>query len=85
MAVAALPARGRRWGQARKLRAHAVAAAARLLTPAKPVLRNLAAIPFTVAGWAMIAAGVFEVSMVAGLICGGVILMVLEHQIADET
>jgi hypothetical protein len=58
--------------------------ARRLLSPAKPALGNLASIPLTVAGWACVAAGVFAVSTTAGLISGGVILMVLEHQIADE-
>jgi len=66
------------------LRRQCAAAAARLLSPARPVLRNLAAIPFTVAGWGCISAAVFLASTIAGLAALGVILMVLEHQIADE-
>jgi hypothetical protein len=60
------------------------AAAGRLLCPVKPVLRNLASIPFTVAGWACIDVGVFQAGTVAGFIVTGVTLMVLEHQIADQ-
>jgi hypothetical protein len=55
-----------------------------LLTPARPVLANLASIPLTVAGWACIDAGMFAANTVAGLIVTGITLMVLEHQIADE-
>lgn len=58
--------------------------ARRLLSPARPVLANLAAIPFTVAGWALISACAFAVGTTLGLGASGVILMVLEHQIADE-
>lgn len=82
MAIAALPGHMRP-GLAR-LRRRAAAAAARLLTPAKPVLRNAAAIPLTIAGWGCVAACVFELNVIAGLGALGVILMVVEHQIADE-
>lgn len=84
MAVAAVPSRARRSARWHQIRRGAAGCAARLLSPARPVAANLAAIPFTVAGWGLIAAGVFAVSTVAGLIVSGVILMVLEHQIADE-
>lgn len=82
MAIAALPARG--MPGFRHLRRQALAAAARLLTPARPVLRNLAAIPFTVAGWGLMSAAAFQVGTTIGLAASGVILMVLEHQIADQ-
>jgi hypothetical protein len=59
--------------------------ARRLLSPARPVLGNLASIPFTVAGWALLSACAFQVSTTLGLGAAGVILMVLEHQIADES
>lgn len=82
MAVAALPATGQR--SFRRARAAVAALGSRVLRPARPVARNLASIPGTVAGWALVSAGVFSVSTTAGLIVSGVILMVLEHQAADE-
>lgn len=56
----------------------------RLLRPTKPVLVNAASIPLTVAGWGCIAAAVFTWNVTAGLAVLGGVLMVLEHQIADE-
>lgn len=81
MTVASLP---RALPGLARLRRKVAAAAARLLTPARPVLRNAAAIPLTIAGWGCVAAAVFELSTIAGLGVLGVILMVVEHQIADE-
>ncbi len=78
MAIAALPRVARRY--APRLRD----VAARVLSPAKPVLKNLAAIPFTVAGWCLMSACAFQISTTLGLGASAVILMVLEHQIADE-
>ena len=83
MAVAAIP--GFVTPRLSRLRRKGRELAARLLTPARPVLANLAAIPFTVAGWGCIATAVFTWNTTAGLGALGVILMVLEHQIADET
>ena len=83
MSVAAIP--GFVKPRFARLRRRVPALAARLLTPAKPVLRNLAAIPFTVAGWGLLSATAFEWNLLAGLAATGVILMILEHQIADET
>jgi len=83
MAVSALPGMAR--PAAARLGGLARAAAAALLAPARPVLANLLAIPFTVAGWGLISACAFQLSTTAGLGVSGVILMVLEHQIADET
>lgn len=80
MAVAAFPARAKR--SLPRLRLPTTVG--KLLRPVRPVLANLAAIPFTVAGWGLISAAAFQVSTVLGLAAGGVILMVLEHQIADE-
>jgi hypothetical protein len=82
MAIAALP--GHMRPRVARLRRAVTAAAARLATPAKPVLRNAAAIPLTIAGWGCVAACVFELNVTAGLGVLGVILMVVEHQIADE-
>jgi hypothetical protein len=82
MAVAALPGLAR--PRYRKLRSHARAAATWLLSPAKPVLANLASIPFTVAGWALLSACAFRFNTTIGLGASGVILMLLERQIADE-
>ncbi len=79
MAVAAVPG----WVMPRAARLGAVVRA--LLTPARPVLANLLAIPFTVAGWGLISACAFGLNTLAGLGVSGVILMVLEHQIADES
>ncbi len=83
MAVAAIPEFVK--PRFARLRRQGPALAARLLRPARPVLANLASIPFTVAGWALLSAAAFELSTVAGLAATGVILMVLAHQIADET
>lgn len=58
--------------------------AAKVLSPAKPVLKNLASIPLTVAGLGCISAGIFLASTIAGLIVTGVLLMVLEHMAANE-
>ncbi len=82
MSVAAIP--GFVKPRFARFRRQAPLLAARLLTPATPVLRNLASIPFTVAGWGLLSAAAFEVHLIAGLAVTGVILMVLEHQIADE-
>ncbi len=67
-----------------RLAAGAGRLARRLAAPARPVLVNLASVPLTVAGWALISACAFQVSTTLGLGASGVILMVLEHQIADE-
>jgi hypothetical protein len=69
---------------ARRLASGAGQVARRLLNPAKPALGNLASIPLTVAGWALISACAFQVSTTLGLGASGIVLMVLEHQIADE-
>lgn len=82
MTVASLPSRA--MPGVHRLRAAARGLLTRLLTPARPVLRNAAAIPLTIAGWGCVAACVFELNTIAGLGVLGVILMVLEHQIADE-
>lgn len=59
-------------------------AAEKLMTPAKPVLVNLASIPLTVAGIGLIDVGVFYASTIAGFIITGITLIVLEHLAADE-
>lgn len=56
----------------------------KLMTPAKPVLANLASIPLTVAGLGCIDCGVFFASTIAGFIITGISLIVLEHLAADE-
>ncbi len=81
MTTVSLPRPGAARG---KLAAGAGRLARRLLSPARPVLANVASIPLTVAGWALISACAFAVSTTLGLGASGVILMVLEHQIADE-
>jgi hypothetical protein len=82
MVTAALPGHVR--PRVARLRRAVTAAAARLLTPARPVLRNAASMPLTIAGWGCLAACVFELNTIAGLGALAPILMVLEHQLADE-
>lgn len=83
VATAAYPGvRGRRLsGRLRSLGR----AAGRWLSPAKPVLANLAASPLFVSGLACVDAGVFLASTIAGLIVTGGSLILLEHVIADES
>lgn len=57
----------------------------RWLSPAKPVLANLASIPFTVAGFGFLAAATYAWNTTVGLASTGVLLIVLEHLIADES
>lgn len=47
------------------------------------MLDNARQIPLTIVGWASITTAVFLFSTVIGLIVLGVVLMILEHQIAD--
>lgn len=74
--------------QSRKRAARAIhdlfTRAARYARPVKPVLRNLASVPFTLAGAACIDIGVFKANVVAGWIVTGISLIVIEHIIADE-
>lgn len=84
MATAAVP-RGRRTVPvARRARALAAAAGRRLLNPAKPVLANLASIPFTVAGFTCLDVAAFMQDMRLGLAVACPLLMWLEHMIADD-
>ncbi len=84
MAVASLPARARRSLPWRRIRRNLARFAARVLRPARPVLANLASIPLTVAGWACGVAAAFELNTIVGLAVCCPVLMILEHQIADE-
>ena len=56
----------------------------RFARPAVPVLKNVAQVPFTVAGLGCIDTGVFFASTIAGFIVTGLSLMWLEHLIADD-
>jgi hypothetical protein len=67
-------------GQLARLRS----AAGRALRPARPVLRNLASIPLTVAGFGCLDAAALAWNVLVGLAGAGVLLIVLEHLIADE-
>jgi hypothetical protein len=84
MAVASLPARAARSVPWRQICRRLAQSAARGLHPAKPVLRNLASMPLTVAGWGCLAAAAFALNTIVGLAACAPILMILEHQIADE-
>lgn len=81
MATAALPLRRTLLSRLRK---EAGRAAGRLLTPAKPVLTNLASIPFTLAGFGCIDFAAFHLAHGWGWLVTGGSLMLLEHMIADE-
>ncbi len=87
MATAVYPARtssrrGAKW--LRRVRDLARTTVVSALRPAKPVLANLATIPLTVAGFGCLDAAAFMWNTIAGLAAAGVLLIVLEHLIADE-
>lgn len=64
---------------------HGIAVAAAIaITPARPVLKNLLSIPFTVAGIASIDFAAFHLSHGVGWLVTGVSMVLLEHMIADE-
>jgi hypothetical protein len=60
------------------------ARAAKLAKPVRAPLRNLLACPLTALGFAAFDVGVFQWSHRAGWLVMGVLLVVLEHVIADE-
>lgn len=80
-APAALRARHRQFPRARGA---VTATAARLARPHRAALSNLVAMPLTTFGLGCIATGVFYANAIAGWIVTGVLLIVLEHLIADE-
>lgn len=55
-----------------------------VFAPHKASLSKLADTPLTVAGAGCVAAGVFLASTIAGLVILGVVLVLLEHMIADS-
>jgi hypothetical protein len=57
---------------------------AKFLRPARAPLANLAQVPLTFCGFACLAAAALWWNPVAGLACTGVLLIVLEHVIADD-
>jgi len=64
--------------------ARARAAAARLVRPARPVLANAAQIPLTITAYGCLATAAFRFDTLVGLASTAVLLIVLEHQLADE-
>lgn len=52
--------------------------------PAKPVLKNAASIPLTIAGLGCFAAGVFLINPIAGLMVLCPVLVLIEHMIAED-
>lgn len=52
--------------------------------PAKPALKNAAAIPLTIAGLGCVTAGVFLINPIAGLMVLGPVLVLIEHMIAED-
>jgi hypothetical protein len=79
----AFPRASRRaWLAPRLERARSVAG--RLIRPARPVLANAAQIPLTIAAYGLLAGAAVAWDTLAGLACTAVLLIVLEHQLADE-
>ena len=76
------PRTRRAWLAPRLERARAVAA--RLIRPARPVLASAAQIPLTIAAYALLASAALEWNTLVGLASSAVLLIVLEHQLADE-
>lgn len=60
------------------------AAAAALIRPARPVLASAAQIPLTVTAYGCLASAAFLFDTLVGLASAAVLLIVLEHQLADE-
>jgi hypothetical protein len=60
------------------------AIAARLIRPARPVLANIAQIPMTVTAYGCLASAAFLFDTLVGLASTAVLLIVLEHQLADD-
>jgi len=56
----------------------------KVIEPHRAALRNLASIPLTVLGAGCVDVGIFTANSVAGWICTGLSLILVEHVIADE-
>jgi hypothetical protein len=76
----ALRARHHGTFRVRKAAAHL----ARLIRPARPVLASAAHIPLTLAAYGCLATAAFMFDTLVGLASTAVLLLVLEHQLADE-
>ena len=66
------------------LRATSAAVVTRAFTPARPAFANLAKIPLTATGVALIDFAAFHVTHSLGWLVTGVSLFLVEHLIADE-
>jgi hypothetical protein len=66
------------------LRKRARAAVAAVVRPARPVLANAAQIPLTITGYGCLSGAAFTQGLPVGLASSAVLLIVLEHQLADE-
>lgn len=62
----------------------AVSAAARAITPAKPVLKNAAQIPLTLAGLGCVDAAFYRWALIPGLLATGITLILVEHMLSTE-
>jgi len=60
------------------------AAVAALARPARPVLASAAQIPLTIAAYGLLASAALMWDTLVGLASTAVLLIVLEHQLADE-
>ena len=60
------------------------AAAAALIRPARPVLASAAQVPLTVTAYALLATAATLWDTLVGLASTAVLLIILEHQLADE-
>lgn len=79
----AFPRARRAWLAPRLERVRAVTAS--LIRPARPVLASAAQIPLTIAAYGCLASAAFLFDTLVGLASTAVLLIVLEHQLADET
>lgn len=61
-----------------------ISALSALIRPHKAALSNLLHMPLTVIGYSCVSVGVFTASVIAGWIVTGLLLIVLELQVADE-
>ena len=55
-----------------------------LVRPARPVLASAAQIPLTITAYGCLASAAFLFDTLVGLASAAVLLIVLEHQLADE-
>lgn len=77
----------RRAGHSWSFRVPAIAReiAVKLMRPARPVLANAAQIPLTITAYGCLSSAAFLFDTLVGLASTAVLLIALEHQLADES